>query len=58
MIEVALNPSQGLYDVENSCQSFWILKARIDLPFFARIDVETLEKEDKIPHPSSPKRRE
>jgi len=28
---------QGLYPVKNSCQSFWTLKAKIDLAVFQEI---------------------
>ena len=43
-------PMQGLYVAKVSCQSFWTLKARIELSVFAENYVEIMEKEDKIPH--------
>ncbi len=56
MIVASLKPIQGLLPAKNSCASYWSLLAKVELSICSRIDVESLEKEDKIPHPSSTKK--
>ena len=56
MTETILRPIQGLLPAKNACEYYWSLKAKIELSTFIRIDVESLEKERKKPHPNRSKK--
>ena len=58
MIEVPQKPIQGLHNLEDPNGSYWLLKAKLELLSYSKIDLESLEKGDKIPHPSGVKRRD
>ena len=44
MMKAHEKPIQGLHNVEDSCQSFWSLRAKIELSVFIKNDVESPKK--------------
>jgi len=58
MNQVSETSIQGLFSAESSGQSFWSLKARVELSVFSENHVETLGKENKKAYPNHYKRSE